>query len=116
MVYLATISDDATPIPKHNLIAPKSSSADEISFPIVMRLLALLEFDSRVDDDGGASTPSAVASTTERRLVMIWKALIWAILMTFLVSRAKADAYRLASTDMQGTGDTTSGMLTRQIF
>jgi hypothetical protein len=43
---------------------------------------------------------------------MIWKALIWAILMTFLVSGAKADAYRLASTDMQGTGDTTSGEFT----
>ena len=38
---------------------------------------------------------------------MIWKALIWAILMTLVVSGAKADTYKLALTDTQGTGDTT---------
>ena len=39
---------------------------------------------------------------------MIWKALIWAILMTFVVSGANADVYELPLADMQGTGDTTS--------
>ena len=36
---------------------------------------------------------------------MIWKALIWAILTVFVVSRAKADAYKLAMTNMEGTGN-----------
>src|SRR6267142_1281006 len=52
--------------------------------------------------------PNAVASTAERRLVMIWKALIWAILTTLVVSGAKADAYKLALTNMEGTDNTTS--------
>jgi hypothetical protein len=43
---------------------------------------------------------------------MIWKVLIWAMLMTFVVSGAKANVYELPLTDMQGTGDTTSGELT----
>ena len=34
--------DGAAPIPKHNLTAPKSSMVDEISFLIIMQLLALL--------------------------------------------------------------------------
>src|SRR6185369_466569 len=56
--------------------------------------------------------PNAVASTAERRLVMIWKALIWAILTTLVVSGAKADAYKLALTNMEGTGNTTSNEFT----
>ena len=43
---------------------------------------------------------------------MIWKALIWVILMTFVVCGATAKAYKLALTDTQGTGDTTSDKLT----
>jgi hypothetical protein len=43
---------------------------------------------------------------------MIWKALIWAILMTFVVSGAKADTYERPVAHMQGTGDTTSGEFT----
>jgi hypothetical protein len=39
---------------------------------------------------------------------MIWKALIWAILMTFVVSGAKVDAYERPFADTQGTGHTTS--------
>src|SRR5262249_36543242 len=41
----------------------------------------------------------AVASTTERRLAMIWKVLIWAMLMIFVVSGAKADAHKSRLTD-----------------
>ena len=40
---------------------------------------------------------------------MIWKAVIWAILMTFVVSGAKADMDELRLTDMQSAGDTRSG-------
>jgi hypothetical protein len=43
---------------------------------------------------------------------MIWKALVWVILMTFVVSGAKADTYERPFADMQGTGDTTSGEFT----
>jgi len=42
---------------------------------------------------------------------MIWKILIWAFLMTFLVSGAKANGCELAMAQMQSTGDTTSGEL-----
>jgi hypothetical protein len=40
---------------------------------------------------------------------MIWKALIWAILTIFVVSGAKADAYKVGLTEMGSTGTTTSG-------
>jgi hypothetical protein len=43
---------------------------------------------------------------------MIWKALIWAILTIFVVSGAKADAYKLALTEMGSTGATASGEFT----
>ena len=43
---------------------------------------------------------------------MIGKALIWAILMTFVVCGTKAYVYELPLTDMQGTGDTTSDEFT----
>ena len=44
-------SDGATPIPKRNLIAPKSSIVGEIFF-LIMQLLALLEFTGRATNDG----------------------------------------------------------------
>jgi hypothetical protein len=50
----------------------------------------------------------AVASTTERRLAMIWKVLIWAMLMIFVVSGAKADANKSPLTDALGAGDAAS--------
>jgi hypothetical protein len=40
---------------------------------------------------------------------MIWKALIWATLTIFIVSGAKADAYKLGLTEMGSNGATTSG-------
>jgi hypothetical protein len=43
---------------------------------------------------------------------MIWKVLIWAILMTFVVSGAKADVYELPLTDSQGSGEAVSGEFT----
>ncbi len=39
---------------------------------------------------------------------MIWKVLIWAVLMIFIVAGAKADANKRPWTDVQGTGETTS--------
>jgi hypothetical protein len=43
---------------------------------------------------------------------MIWKALIWAILMAFVVFGAKADAYKNALRDMQVTDDTSGDEFT----
>jgi hypothetical protein len=43
-VYLATHPLWCNAKPKHNLVAPKSSIVGEISFLIVIRLLALLGF------------------------------------------------------------------------
>jgi hypothetical protein len=55
-VYLATHLRWCNAKPKHNPIAPKLNIVDEISFLIVMRLLALLEFDQSGDNGGGART------------------------------------------------------------
>ena len=46
---------------------------------------------------------------------MIWKVLTWAILMTFVISGAKADTYKRPLADMRGIGDITIGEFTNVV-